>query len=119
MLEWSEEFREFPMLQRGRPMDEMLRPDGLTTWWVVHLATGADHLYTIRLPAACSSLLYDHISGNSTSNGLYKYDWTKQMVEEYIEDAYHLLNRQRPSDPDQQHPSDDLLVLDLFWRRFY
>jgi hypothetical protein len=119
VLEWTEEFRKFPMLQRKRLMHEVFKPDGLLTWWVVHLATGADHLYQIRLPAAGSCLLYDNIGQNSNGSTSFKFDWTKKLVDNYIEDAYLLLSMPRPSDPDNRKPSEDLLVLEYFWRRYY
>ncbi len=95
MLEWGEEFRDFPLLLRSPELCKLFKPDGLLTWWVVHTATGADHLYVIRLPAAGSCLLYDHISEKSSTKGLFKFDWTKQLVDNYIEDAYALLNMPR------------------------
>jgi hypothetical protein len=47
------------------------------------------------------------------------YDWTQKLADNYIEDAYRLVNMPRPSDPDKRCPSDDLAVLDLFWRKYY
>jgi hypothetical protein len=41
------------------------------------------------------------------------------MVDDYIGEAYSHLNLQRQPNENQRHPSADLVVLDLYWRRFF
>ena len=94
----------------------MFKPEGLLTWYVVHLATGADHLYVIRSPEAGGCALYSYSDYQADGTSMYFHDWTRMVVDNYINDAYKLLHMQRTSDP---NPSDDLLVLFFYWRRYY
>jgi hypothetical protein len=121
VLEWGSECKDFPMLQLPRPDTDRTKftPKGLLKWYCVHLHTGADHLYEIREPAAGQCLLYNHPGQHSGDKSAFLYGWTQKLVDNYIEDAYRLVNMPRPSDPDQRYPSDDLAVLDLFWRKYY
>ena len=81
------------MFKRSRLLRDVFKTDGMLKWYVVHLGTGADHLYVIKEPAADGCLLYDLSEYQKNGDSMFRYDWTKNLVRDYIRNAYAHLNR--------------------------